>query len=102
MHQGEQVRFLDAADVLFEIGRRVQAVSLMMRKHKILAAQQVCECGRLATRTVPAFGLRCDIAGQQWDLAHATMRRFLAQLTPAADTSRPIGIARVQGSDDPG
>ncbi|MGH3737191.1 MAG: hypothetical protein ACRDT6_16480 [Micromonosporaceae bacterium] len=85
--------------MLFEIGRRVQAVSLVMRKHKILAAQQVCECGRLATRTIPAFGLRCDVASQHWDLAHATMRRFLTQLTTTTDgcrDGRPIGRATVR------
>lgn len=98
MCQSGQERFLDAAELLFEIGRRVQAVSLVMRKHKVLPAQQLCECGRLATRVIPAFGLRCEIASLQWDIAHALMTRFLTQLTPDTSNhhhSRSVGMAKV-------
>lgn len=92
-------RHLDAADVLFEIGRRTQATALMMRKHRVLPTQQLCECGRLATRVLPAFGLRCDVAGEHWDIVRATMGRFLTQIVSGApatrNTGRPVGTAKV-------
>lgn len=99
MHDSGDGRHLDAADVLFEIGRRTQAAALMMRKHQVLPTQQLCECGRVATRVVPAFGLRCDVAGEHWDLARATMSRFLTQIvsgvSSSRDTRRPTGTAKV-------
>lgn len=91
MHHGGQRRVLDASELLYEIGRRIQAVSLVMRKHKVLPTQQLCECGRLAARTVPAFGLRCEVAATEWQVAHSAMHRFLGQ----GHTDRPVGIAQV-------
>lgn len=62
MHDSGDGRHLDAADVLFEIGRRTQAAALMMRKHQVLPTQQLCECGRVATRVVPAFFAATSLA----------------------------------------
>ncbi len=58
MRQDEPRNHLDASDLLFEVGRQLQAVALVMRKHEI-APHQVCECGRVAVRMLPVFGLRC-------------------------------------------
>lgn len=75
----DQRRALDATDVLFEIGNQVQTVALTMRKHRYVVAQQVCECGRLATQMLPVFGPRCEIAVEGWVAAHDAMRRLLRQ-----------------------
>jgi len=68
----------DASSIWYELGRQLQAVALIMRKHRIVGAQQLCECGRLPVRELPAFGERCDVADEQWSRAHESMRRIVA------------------------
>lgn len=80
MNRGEPDRHLDASDLLFEVGRQMQAVALVTRRHELVPAQQLCECGRLALRVLPVLGLRCDIACHQWDLAYALIQRLLPQI----------------------
>ncbi|MGH3737528.1 MAG: hypothetical protein ACRDT6_18250 [Micromonosporaceae bacterium] len=82
---------MDAASLFYELGREVQAVALLMRKHEIVQAQRICACGRLPVHTLPLFGPRCDVAGERWARADAAMRRVLAQ--PVAP--RAIGRAEV-------
>lgn len=86
--------------MLYEIGRRTQAAALMMRKHTMLPSQQLCECGRIPTRVIPAFGLRCDIACDHWDVARATMARFLVQAVSNASREHraPSGWRGCAGS----
>lgn len=83
--------WVDATTLFYELGREVQAVALLMRKHEILDAQRICACGRLPVHTLPFFGPRCDVAGERWAHADAAMRRVLAH--PAAP--RAIGRAEV-------
>lgn len=68
---------LDPFTLLYEVGRQLQAVSLVMRKHRLVEDQQLCECGRLPVRTLPGFGLRCDVACEQWELVHDALRRIV-------------------------
>ncbi|MGH3738002.1 MAG: hypothetical protein ACRDT6_20680 [Micromonosporaceae bacterium] len=92
---------LDAATFWYEVGRQLQTVSVVMSKHQIVADQQVCACGRLALRALPTFGLRCETACEQWELAFQAIRRILAQLNavppetqhPGPAVTRAIGWA---------
>lgn len=95
----------DASELLFEVGRRLQAVALMMRKHQMVREQQICACGRIALRVLPVFGLRCDVACGQWQLAHDSMRQLLAQMTDRSLDSgagRFVGRARLSSPDSGG
>ncbi len=85
-------RWLDAPSLFYEIGRDVQAVALVMRRHEIVDAQQTCACGRLPVRTLPFFGPRCDVAGERFAVAEEAMRRVVAQST----ATPAIGRARVR------
>jgi hypothetical protein len=85
-------RRLDAASLFYEIGREVQTVALVMRKHEIVDAQQTCACGRLPVHTLPFFGPRCEVAGERFALAEAAMRRVVAQST----APRAVGRAQVR------
>jgi hypothetical protein len=69
---------LDPQTLLYELGRQLQAVSLLMDKHRIVGAQQLCECGRLPVRNVPGFGLRCEVACAGHEVAYNSMRRMVA------------------------
>lgn len=90
-------RRLDATDVLYDVGREVQMVALMMRRHRFVAAQGVCECGRLPAKTLPVFGLRCEIAVEKWERAHDAMRRLLRYAAAARrPPRRAIGRAEVR------
>jgi len=91
-HGPTTTRALDAASLFYEIGREVQAVALVMRKHEILDAQRICACGRLPVRTLPFFGPRCDVAGERFAVAEEAMRRVVAQST----ATPAIGRARVR------
>lgn len=75
---------VEAPDVLFETGRQIQAASLAMRRHKV-GPNQVCTCGRLPVRDLPAFGARCEVAAESWELAASLMRQVLRHL--AAESS---------------
>lgn len=104
---------LDAAGVLFEIGRRVQAAAVAMWKHRLVPSQQICTCGRMCVRTLPTFGLRCDVACDDWDTAMSAMERLLSRTYEQPDawllrgsggsapSEAPIarGTARVHQSD---
>ncbi|MGH3738381.1 MAG: hypothetical protein ACRDT6_22660 [Micromonosporaceae bacterium] len=68
---------LDPFTLLYEVGRQLQAVPLVMRKHKLVGSQQLCECGRLPVHNLPGFGLRCEIASAHWSLAYEAMRRIV-------------------------
>ncbi len=86
----------DAPAVLIAVGRQIEKLGLVMRKHRLVPEQQICVCGRIATRLLlPAFGLRCDIVGEQWDLAQESIRRVCAQMSGGTHTtSRAVGRAR--------
>ncbi len=85
----------DATGIWYELGRQLQAVALTMRKHRIIGAQQLCECGRLPVRELPVFGERCDVAGEQWSRARESMRRIVA----ATDSQgRAVGRAVVRAT----
>lgn len=81
-----------------------------MRRHEIASGYQVCECGRVPVRILPMFGLRCEIACCQWDLACALVRRLVEHMSGQnlADgmDRRAIGRAMVsthrpgRGADD--
>ncbi|MGH3738096.1 MAG: hypothetical protein ACRDT6_21170 [Micromonosporaceae bacterium] len=43
----------DPTDLMLDVGRRVEAMALAMRKHRVVPEQQVCTCGQLATRILP-------------------------------------------------
>ncbi|MGH3715670.1 MAG: hypothetical protein ACRDT4_19760 [Micromonosporaceae bacterium] len=83
---------LDPYTLLYEVGRQLQALPLVMRKHRLVAAQQLCECGRLPVRTLPGFGLRCEIACEQWDVVHDAMRRIV---TYAEVPTRALGRVEI-------
>jgi hypothetical protein len=94
MQGDEPRRHLDASELAFEAGRQTQAVALVMRKHEIVPAHQLCVCGRLAARILPLFGLRCEIACRQWDLAYALNSRLMpytAEESPANQDGRVVG-----------
>lgn len=69
----------EAPDVLFEVGRQVQAVALAMRKHTFAPGLRICTCGRVVDRPLPGFGLRCEVASEQWLRAEYGMRRVLQE-----------------------
>lgn len=69
---------LDAASLWYEVGREVQAVALLMRKHQVVEVQRICVCGRVSVHTLPLFGPRCELAGERWVRAHEAMRRVVA------------------------
>ncbi|MGH3450225.1 MAG: hypothetical protein ACRDQW_05750 [Haloechinothrix sp.] len=81
---------LDAAELWYEVGREVQAVALVMRRHELVDDQQVCACGRLPVHLLPSFGLRCDVAGERWVRACEAMRRVVAE-----SQARAVGRASV-------
>lgn len=70
----------DPTDVMLDVSRRVEAMALAMRKHRIVSEQQVCACGQLATRMLPVFGIRCETAYELWDLAQSSMRTALRHM----------------------
>ncbi|MGH3647186.1 MAG: hypothetical protein ACRDTM_08420 [Micromonosporaceae bacterium] len=68
----------DGPHVTYETGQRVQAVALVMLKHQIVPELGVCRaCGRLPAAELPLFGLRCDVAVEQWRVTWATLRRLV-------------------------
>ncbi|MGH3713846.1 MAG: hypothetical protein ACRDT4_10365 [Micromonosporaceae bacterium] len=71
---------LDASRFWYEVGRQLQTVSVVMDKHTIVPDQQLCACGQVAVRVLPTFGLRCQTACEQWELACLAIRRILEQL----------------------
>lgn len=81
-------RALDAAGLMYEVGRLVQALALTMRRHRLVPGQQLCECGRLPVHPVPLFGARCDVARDAWALAHEAMRRVVQTAAPAVGRAR--------------
>ncbi len=85
---------VEPTSLSYELGRQLQALALLMRKHRINPRQQVCDCGRLAMRELPMFGPRCDIACRQWDLVHSAMRRIVAHTNPGNATV--VGRAAVE------
>ncbi len=66
-----------STDVLYEIGRQVQKTALLMRAHVLMPLTQVCACGRIPIRLLPYFGLRCEVACQEWDLMTRRLRKLL-------------------------
>lgn len=76
---GDSGSHLDAATLFYELGREVQAVGLLMRRHRLIDSQQLCACGRVPVRTLPYFGIRCDVAGERWARTDDAMRRILAR-----------------------
>ncbi|MGH3658030.1 MAG: hypothetical protein ACRDUA_15355 [Micromonosporaceae bacterium] len=89
-------RSLDAAGMWYELGREIQAVALIMRKHRLVAAQQLCECGRLFVHTLPVFGARCDVAYRQWVSAFAMMRTLTREQNVP---DRVVGRASAYGPE---
>jgi hypothetical protein len=86
----------DGSELMHELGRRFQAVSVVMRRHEIASMQQICVCGELPLRVLPIFGLRCRTACEVWDLAWAstvTLATIADQQLPGAN--HPVG--RVSG-----
>lgn len=79
---------IDLHTLLYEIGRQLQALPLVMRKHELVGSQQLCTCGRLPVRPLPGFGLRCDVACDQWDLVHAALRRVVRLDAPVRTVGR--------------
>lgn len=66
-----------------------------MWKHEIIAALGVCRaCGRLPARELPLFGLRCEIAVEQWDLAQAAMRGLVEAPDHTHPGNRTIAVGR--------
>ncbi len=86
----------DGSEMVHELGRRFQAVSVVMHRHEIVSTQQICVCGELPLRIVPIFGLRCRSACEAWDLAWSStlaLARIADQQLPGGN--RPIG--RISG-----
>ncbi|MGH3647548.1 MAG: hypothetical protein ACRDTM_10285 [Micromonosporaceae bacterium] len=83
----------DAAAFWYEVGRQFQAVSLVMDRHQIVDAQQICACGRIAVRVLPMFGLRCEVAFETWNRAYTSMCQVSRQLS----AERAVGMATVPG-----
>jgi hypothetical protein len=88
---------MDASAYWYEVGRLFQRVSTSMDKHTVVAAQQVCTCGRIAVRRLPTFGLRCEVACEQWDLAVQAITQLTAQLRDVPPKGAAVGRARVRG-----
>ncbi len=89
---------VDASTLLYEMGRHLQTVALVMRKHRIASAVGVCEaCGRTALCEIPVFGPRCDIAVRQWRVVRRSMQNFLG-FDQDGDRPRVIGRAPVPPS----
>ncbi len=101
MGTGPTERRWDAADLLYEIGRRTQAAAMMMRKHRVSPTHELCQCGRLPHRRLPLFGPRCEVASAHWEQAAYAMRQLLRHADrhgarPAGErTPRSVGRARV-------
>ncbi len=100
MQQSGQRHQLDAPALLFEVGRQVQALALLAKRHRMAPAQQICQCGRLALRLLPMLGLRCEIVCAQWDLAYRLLKRVLERMADRSlggeVESRAVGRAAVQ------
>jgi len=86
-------RFASQLELMYELGRQLQAVPLIMRKHQIIGEQQLCKCGRLPLRSLPDLGLRCEVASAHWAAVHEAMRRMVRHTD-----ARPIGRATVPRS----
>ena len=88
-------RKLDAPRLLHDWGRQAQVVALTMRKHEISAALGICEgCGRLPTHELPMFGLRCEIAVSEWNLAQAAMRQLIGDPPGGSQSTAPRAVGR--------
>jgi hypothetical protein len=87
---------MDAASLLYEVGRQTQGVALAMRNHRILALQELCECGRLPVQRLPILGLRCEVIRAQWLPVHGAMHRIVAQ--GAFHASRAVGRVAVNST----
>lgn len=90
-------RSLDAAGVLYEVGRQLQTTALVMRRHTGSGLPDVCECGRLQVRDLPGLGRRCEVAVDQWDLTREAM---CALVVATEHRSRPRAIGRATVSAD--
>ncbi len=81
---------LGPEELFFEYGRLLQSVSVVMPKQQIVKDQQVCACGRLAIRMLPFFGIRCEVACEQRDLAYSAMHRMWTQVSEQRDRPGPV------------
>ncbi|MGH3736160.1 MAG: hypothetical protein ACRDT6_11155 [Micromonosporaceae bacterium] len=78
MNEQQQPRKWDSPRLVYETGRRVQAVALTMLKHQIVATLGVCAaCGRSPVADLPLFGPRCDVAVAQWRVTWLALHRML-------------------------
>lgn len=69
---------LEAPELLYELGRQVQAVALAMRAHEIVTGLGVCKsCGRIPECELPGFGLRCSVVVDKWGVVQRLLPAVL-------------------------
>jgi hypothetical protein len=85
---------LGSIELLSDVADHLRALTVIMRKHRFVVSQQICECGGLPMWDLPMFGPRCEVAFDYWVRAYEAMRCVVSQV---AVQQKVTGRAVVRG-----